>query len=130
MMLRIVVVMHGGTAGCFKEETEKILGSQEEFYAFSLERGDSPDDIYRELSGLIREGESIILVDFPGGTPCNCALKIFREFPNVDVISGVNLPMLFTALTARKFKTRETVVQMICEDGRKSIRFLSGEVRE
>lgn len=129
-MIKIVLAMHGSLALYFKEEAERILGNQEDFYAIPLSRQDSPEIMHERLRAVVGQGPSIILVDFPGGTPCNCALGLCRTLDRVLIISGVNFPMILSALTARRFKTYEELAAGIEEEGKKAIRNLTGEMKD
>ncbi len=127
-MVGIIVVAHGDLARAFEETAQMIVGPTEAFKACSFAQGTDVDDLRRLLRTSIKEvnrGEGvIILTDMFGGTPSNISLS-FLENGKIEVITGVNLPMVITALTKRKGKDIGELARMLKEGGSKNIHIAS-----
>lgn len=98
----ILILNHG----CFGEEmirsAEMIVGKSENIRAVSLNPGVSIEEYYESVKKVITSltGETIVLCDLYGGTPCNVAMILSREY-SLRVICGLNLPMLIELLLNR-----------------------------
>lgn len=96
-MLSLVVVTHGKLAIEFVHAMEHVLGPQERVFAFCIEPEDDMEQKRNELIALVKEqetsGGTVVLTDMFGGTPSNLAISLL-DIANVEVIAGVNLPML------------------------------------
>ncbi|HOS97539.1 MAG TPA: PTS sugar transporter subunit IIA [Deltaproteobacteria bacterium] len=127
-MVGIIVVAHGDLARAFEETAQMIVGPTEAFKACSFAQGTDVDDLRKLLKTSIKEvnrGEGvIILTDMFGGTPSNISLS-FLENGKIEVITGVNLPMVITALTKRKGKDIGELARMLKEGGSKNIHIAS-----
>jgi len=135
----IVVVTHGNLARELMHAVEMILGPQERMQAVCLLPGDNVDDTRDRLSVAIREcdaGEGVLLLtDMFGGTPSNLALAFFAE-GKVEVVMGVNLPMLLKLASIRmgtEEGEKQGLAQMAVaavEHGRKNIQAASDILRK
>jgi mannose PTS system EIIA component len=127
-MVGIIVVAHGGLAQAFVETAEMIVGPTDGFKACSFAQGSDVDSLRRMLKNSIKEvnkGEGvIILTDMFGGTPSNISLS-FLENGKVEVVTGVNLPMVITALTKRKGKNIVELTCLLKDAGSKNIHIAS-----
>jgi mannose PTS system EIIA component len=96
-MIGTLILTHGGMARELLAAANVIVGPMPNFEALSLEWGDCFEDAQakiREALGRLEHGEGVlILTDMFGGTPCNLAVK-FQSAGRVEVIGGVNLPMV------------------------------------
>ena len=96
-MIGVVVVTHGQLATELLNATETIVGDLPRFAAVSIGWHEDTQDAREEISaslGRVQQGQGVlILTDMFGGTPSNLALT-FLDQQNVEVITGVNLPML------------------------------------
>lgn len=103
-MIGIVVVTHGDLARELVSATELILGKQDALRALPLHPDEDVDAIRDRLSQAIADVDSgegvVILTDMFGGTPSNVALPHHVE-GKVEVLMGVNLPMLLKLASAR-----------------------------
>ena len=71
---------------------------------------------WQNLDGIL------VFVDMFGGTPCNSVAKILKQYPKIDVITGVNLPMLLTAITMmNNAKNVEEMAGKIVEENQKAV---------
>ncbi|MDR2395947.1 MAG: PTS sugar transporter subunit IIA [Endomicrobium sp.] len=124
-MIKIAVVAHGNLAKSLVDAAELIVGSQENLYAISNGKNGSleylQDKIKNFLSDVIDKDGILILTDMMGGSPNNASCKMFDTF-NVEIISGVNLPMLLSAIFASK--NAENILQLsqkVFTESKKSI---------
>jgi len=96
-MIGVVLVTHGSLGASLKETAEWVLGSTlSGFEVVGLDESVSPDRQMTTIEAAVRRVGSngaVILTDLFGGTPQNLALTLLVD-GRVDVVSGVNLPML------------------------------------
>ncbi|MGH9318357.1 MAG: PTS sugar transporter subunit IIA [Vicinamibacteria bacterium] len=104
-MIGIVVVTHGQLARELVAAAEMIIGDIPNVTAVSIGWHEGPDDAEREIDEAIRRVESgkgtVVLTDMFGGTPSNLSLA-FLEKGRVEVVTGVNLPMLIRLASLRE----------------------------
>ncbi|MSP41973.1 MAG: PTS sugar transporter subunit IIA [Alphaproteobacteria bacterium] len=133
-MIGLVVVTHGRLAEEFLAAMEHVVGPQEQTRAICIA---PDDDMERRRADIVDAAKAIdtgqgviILTDMFGGTPSNLAISILKQ-PNVEVIAGVNLPMLIKLATVRLTCPLAKAVAKASEAGRKYIyvasKMLSGE---
>ncbi|MDT8272952.1 MAG: PTS sugar transporter subunit IIA [Desulfomonilia bacterium] len=127
-MVGIVVVAHGRLAQALAETAEMIVGQIDGFRACSFCQGSDVENLRKMLKTSIKEVNHglgvIILTDMFGGTPSNISLS-FLEEGKVEVITGVNLPMVITALTKRQGKSLQELAQILKESGSNNIHIAS-----
>ena len=96
-MIGTIILTHGGVARELLAAVEEIAGEQESFVAVSLDWDDDCDAAQAKIGAAIAKMQGVdgvlILTDTYGGTPCNLAMT-FYEPGKVEVVSGVNLPMV------------------------------------
>ncbi|MCB1884601.1 MAG: PTS sugar transporter subunit IIA [Geminicoccaceae bacterium] len=127
-MIGIVLVTHGRLAAEFIAAMEHVVGPQEQARAICIE---ADDDIERRRQDILDAvaatdtGEGvIILTDMFGGTPSNLAISTI-ERPRLEVIAGVNLPMLIKLASVRQSESLGNAVKAAQEAGRKYINVAS-----
>jgi PTS system mannose-specific IIA component len=127
-MIGIVLVTHGNLAKEFIAITEHIVGRQPNMIPICIAPEDDMEkrreDILKAV-GLVEEGQGVvILTDMFGGTPSNLAISVMGQ-RHVEVIAGVNLPMLIKLLSVRAAMPLEQAVLSAQESGRKYINVAS-----
>src|SRR6202012_2123470 len=133
-MIGIVLVTHGNLAREFLAAMEHVVGKQEQARAISIGPDDDMEQRRADILAAAAEvdtGEgAILLTDMFGGTPSNLAISIIDR-AKVEVLAGVNLPMLIKLASLRSSETLENAVMRAQEAGRKYIavasRLLAGE---
>jgi PTS system mannose-specific IIA component len=123
-MIGVVVVAHFKLAREMVAATELIVGRQEQFTYVDI----FPDEDVEQIKGRVvsalksmNSGEGvIILTDMFGGTPSNISLS-FLEEGRVEVVTGVNLPMLIKLVTYRRDKMLPDLAEFIASYGKKNI---------
>lgn len=129
-MIGILVVAHANLGQTLIDTVEFILGGeQERIMSVSIDIQQNPENLRKKIKQGIAKVRSdngvIILTDMFGGTPSNLSYS-FLEEGSVEVISGVNLPILLKAVTARKKMDMEKLTAALVEHGKKSISLASG----
>lgn len=128
-MIGILLVTHANLGNTLIETVEFISGKKEAHIAsVSINIQEDPEALRKKIKKAIQsvrtENGVIILTDMFGGTPSNLSYS-FLEEGQVEVISGVNLPILFKAMNARSKMTMESLTQVLVEHGKKSISLAS-----
>jgi PTS system mannose-specific IIA component len=123
-MIGVVVVTHGQLATELVNAAETIVGDLPQFAAVSIGWHDDVDDAREEIKQSIARVQGaegvLILTDMFGGTPANLALT-FLEADRVEVMTGVNLPMLIKLAGARQASDLLAVAREMREHGRNAI---------
>jgi PTS system mannose-specific IIA component len=127
-MIGLVLVTHGNLAKEFVVAMEHVVGPQKQVATVCIGPNDDMEERRREIAVAIKsvnDGHgTIILTDLFGGTPSNLAISLL-EPGQIEVIAGINLPMLIRLDSARKIMgVRESVVAAR-EAGRKYISIAS-----
>ena len=127
-MIGIVVVSHGNLSRELVAAAQHVVGAQKRFRAISIE---AEDDIearrgeIRDTATACDDGSGvIILTDMFGGTPSNLAISVMSE-NKVEVIAGVNLPMLIKLAEVRDELSLTEACKVAAEAGRKYINIAS-----
>jgi len=128
-MTGILVVTHANLGSSLIETLELILGNeQENLLPISIDIKEDPDNLRKKIKQGISKVNSdkgvLIFTDMFGGTPSNLAYSFLDE-GKVEVISGVNLPILLKAVTSRKRMDMEKLTTSLVEHGKKSISLAS-----
>jgi PTS system mannose-specific IIA component len=128
----VVVVSHGQLATELVNATEMIVGELEQFTAVSVGWHDdvevTREEIARAMAKVDRGRGVLVLTDMFGGTPSNLGLT-FLEPGRVEVVTGVNLPMLIKLARITGVHDLGALAREMCEDGRASIRVASDLLR-
>jgi PTS system mannose-specific IIA component len=123
-MIGLILVTHGNLAKEFVVAMEHVVGPQKQVATVCIGPHDNMEDRRREIAGAIKivnQGAgAIILTDLFGGTPSNLAISLL-EPGSIEVIAGVNLPMLIRLDSARKVMEVRAAVSAAKEAGRKYI---------
>ena len=123
-MIGLVLVTHGRLAVEFVTAMEHVVGKQDRVAAICIGPEDDMENRRADISIAIAEvdegGGVILLTDLFGGTPSNLAISLM-EAGRVEVIAGINLPMLIRLAGARKVMTVVAAVAAAREAGRKYI---------
>jgi PTS system mannose-specific IIA component len=131
-MIGVVVVTHGQLATELVNAAETIVGDLPQFAAVSIGWHDDVDDAREEIKQAIARVQGpegvLILTDMFGGTPSNLGLT-FLEADKVEVITGVNLPMLIKLAGQKKSANLLTVARDMREEGRNAIWIASDLLR-
>ena len=123
-MIGLVLVTHGGLAAEFVTAMEHVVGRQRAIEAICIGPDDDMEARRADIAAAVKavdEGSGVILLtDLFGGTPSNLAISLM-EPGRVEVIAGVNLPMLIRLEGARKMMKVTAAVAAARDAGRKYI---------
>lgn len=123
-MIGLILVTHGDLAQQFVVAMEHVVGVQKQIVTVCIGPHDNMEDRRREIAEAIKTVNNgrgaIILTDLFGGTPSNLAISLLDP-GRVEVIAGVNLPMLIRLDSARKVMTVRDAVTAAKDAGRKYI---------
>ena len=123
-MIGVVVVTHGQLATELVNAAEMIVGDLPQFTAVSIgwhdDVNDTREDIAQAIDRVRGEEGVLVLTDMFGGTPSNLGMT-FLDKDRVEVITGVNLPMLIKLASLRKESDLLAVAQQMRDHGRNAI---------
>jgi mannose PTS system EIIA component len=133
-MIGIVIVTHGGLALEFRAAMEHVVGPQKNVETISIGPEDDMEERRRDILAAVKRADQgagvVVLTDMFGGTPSNLAISVMNE-ARVEVIAGVNLPMLIKLASVRNDVPLAKAVDLAKDSGRKYIsvasQVLSGE---
>jgi mannose PTS system EIIA component len=127
-MIGMVLVTHGRLAAEFIAALEHVVGKQQRIAAVCIGPEDDMEARRSEIIERIGEVDGgagvVLLTDMFGGTPSNLAISVLDR-GNIEVIAGVNLPMLIKLATVRGTESLPRAVASAQEAGRKYINVAS-----
>lgn len=131
-MLGIIVCTHSSLAKGLLESVEMIAGKQSDFHVISLQEGDdlsTLSEVVKQTSEYYTKNniEFVVLVDLFGATPFNASAIAFAK-QNVNIITGVNLPILLELVTTREHcEDCRTLLENVIFTGKESIKIMNME---
>ena len=127
-MIGLVLVTHGKLAEEFISAMQHVVGPQEQVKAVCIGPEDDMEmrrsEILTKVSEVDNGSGAIVLTDMFGGTPSNLAISIMDK-AKVEIIAGINLPMLIKLASLRKDKSLKEAVEGAQEAGKKYINVAS-----
>jgi PTS system mannose-specific IIA component len=127
-MIGALVVTHGHLGQELVAAAEMIVGEISHIKAVSIGWHDDVNDAQKDIEKHITEVDSgsgvLLLTDMFGGTPSNIALS-FHNPGVVDVVTGVNLPMIIKIASQKEGDTLESLARIVRDQGRSSIAMAS-----
>ena len=131
-MVGLVVATHGKLAEELLHTAEGIVGHLERCEAVSVGAGSSMEDARARLADAVHRVDAgagvLVLTDMFGGTPANLALTFLDE--KVEVVTGVNLPMILKLTTARQDDLGlRAAAELVTAHGQKNITLASELLR-
>lgn len=124
-MIGVVVVTHAGLATELRNAAELILGPLNAVETISIDRDMAVERAKAQLGLAIShvgsDGDGVmILTDLFGGTPTNISVE-FLEVDHVEILTGVNLPMLIKCISSRSNHKLDGLTQMLREYARNAV---------
>ena len=127
-MIGLVIVTHGRLGEELINALEHVVGPQANIAAVCIGPDDDMEQRRTQILDSVANAEEgngvVLLTDMFGGTPSNLAISIMDR-ANVEVIAGVNLPMLIKLASVRQTESLEEAAQSAQEAGRKYINIAS-----
>lgn len=125
-----VIVSHGQVANELLSAAETIIGSVRHITAVSIGWHDDVEAAKNEIRRAVErvsEGKGVLMMtDMFGGTPTNIA-SMFLQAGEVEVVTGVNLPMVIKLASQKGDESLEEVARLVRDQGRQGI-YLAGEL--
>ncbi len=130
-MIGVVVVSHGRLANEFVAAAEHVLGAQRQMEAVAIGPQDDMEARRSDILAAVTKADTgegvVILTDMFGGTPSNLAISVIGQ-GRIEVIAGVNLPMLIKLCEVRAKKGLSEAALDAQDAGRRYIRVASVEL--
>lgn len=127
-MIGLVIVTHGQLAKEFRAALEHVVGPQDQVATISIGPDDDMEHRRNDILDAIRAVDSgngvVLLTDMFGGTPSNLAISVM-ETARVEVIAGINLPMLIKLASVRGECAMDEAIIQAQDAGRKYINVAS-----
>lgn len=127
-MIGLVLVTHGQLASEFRAAMEHVVGPQDYVEAISIGPDDDMEQRRKDIMDAIGRSDTgdgvVLLTDMFGGTPSNLAISVM-EAANVEVLAGINLPMLIKLASLRENHNLAEAVDAAQQAGRKYINIAS-----
>jgi PTS system mannose-specific IIA component len=123
-MIGLVLVTHGRLAEEFKAALEHVVGPQEQVETISIGPDDDMEQRRQDILAAVEAANSgkgvVLLTDMFGGTPSNLAISVM-DSKSVEVVAGVNLPMLIKLASVRSDRDLVDAVDEARQAGQKYI---------
>ncbi len=123
-MIGLVLVTHGRLAEEFKAALEHVVGPQEQVETISIGPDDDMEQRRQDILAAVDAANSgkgvVLLTDMFGGTPSNLAISVM-DSKSVEVVAGVNLPMLIKLASVRADRDLAQAVDEARQAGQKYI---------
>lgn len=127
-MIGLVLVTHGCLATEFRSALEHVVGPQQQIETITIGPEDDMDSRRQDILTAVRHVDSgsgvVVLTDMFGGTPSNLAISCMAGL-QVEVIAGINLPMLIKLASVREDLALADAVLQAQDAGRKYINVAS-----
>lgn len=123
-MIGVVIITHGGLGIELLKTAEMILGKRRNVSVVSIDQKNSVDSARDRVSKAIKDVDGgngvLLLTDMFGGTPSNIGISFLDEL-NIEVVSGVNLPMLMKIPSLEEELELREAANLIKEYGKENI---------
>lgn len=123
-MVGVLIVSHGPLAEALITSAQSLVGRIERIRGLSIWPKDNPKEVKDQIQKKMREVDDgdgvLILTDILGGTPTNISLPPLEK-ERVEVVTGVNIPMLLTLSSCRKGRSLREIGSLVQKSGRRSI---------
>ena len=123
--MKIILVSHGKLAKGMKDTVEMIAGQQENLEAYeAYENGTSDDSFINDLKNsltLSKNDDVVIVTDVLGGSVNNEATQLLKDYPNLTILTGMNLPLIITLVTTVNSGISDEKVSEAIDEGKKGV---------
>jgi PTS system mannose-specific IIA component len=128
-MVGILIISHGRLAEALISSVQFLVGNLKRVKGISIWPKDRKEEVRDRIQKGITEVDDgdgvVILTDVLGGTPTNLSLSFLKE-EEVEVVTGVNMPMLLTLSSYRKGRSLGEIGELVKKSGRQSITLAKG----
>lgn len=123
-MIGAIIITHGDLGQELVTVAKSIVGKQQEIETITLTPGESPGELKSKIEEVLlkldQDAGIIIFTDMFGGTPTNTSLP-FTLDRKIELLTGVNLPMILEFFSLREVLPLSELVQKIKQTGQKTI---------
>ena len=127
-MIALIISTHGKFSEELVKSSEMIFGSQTNVGVVTFKPGEGTDNLLDKYNSLINELDCkdgvLFMVDLFGGSPFNAASILALKNDNMEIVSGVNLPMLLEVFGSRDFSSLSELVEIAQNAGKDAIKQL------
>ncbi len=127
-MIALIVSTHGNFSEELVKSSEMIFGAQKNVGVVTFKPSESTDNLIEKYNNLINELDCkdgvLFMLDLFGGCPFNTASVLALKNDNMEIVSGVNLPMLLEVFGSRDFSSLSELVLIAQNAGKNSIKQL------
>ncbi|WP_315073831.1 mannose/fructose/sorbose PTS transporter subunit IIA [uncultured Clostridium sp.] len=131
-MIALIIGTHGKFSEELVKSAEMIFGSQENVGVVTFKPGEGTENLVEKYNNLINELNCedgvLFMVDLFGGSPFNAASILALKNDNMEIVAGVNLPMLLEVFSSRDFLNLSELVTIAQNTGKDAIRSLIKQV--
>ena len=129
--LEILLLTHGDWGKYIIEAGKMIVGNVDRVSQISLNPADTFEEFYEKVENKVSEMKegSLVITDIFGGTTTNVAAKLSLSY-KINIISGLNAPLLFEALLNIDSINEDSILDSIVEEGRDSCKNILKELRK
>ncbi|MCY6957242.1 PTS sugar transporter subunit IIA [Clostridium brassicae] len=131
--MKLIVCGHGGIAPGILNAANMIFGEQEGVFAVPFFNGEGTDDLKKKIEDVLGKGEDdnevLFMIDIFGGTPYNVVAEYSYNKRNMDIITGVNLPLVLEAVSLKNSIKLDDMVLLLSNSGKESFRVHSKEIK-
>jgi len=124
MSIGVVIITHGNLGAEFVRSLQEIVPDAPVFYAVTIGLEQTADEMRSKIADTVKTANVgsgvLILTDMFGGTPSNISLS-FLEEQQIEVVTGVNLPMVIKLATLRKERSLDELARFIRDYGQRNI---------
>lgn len=122
--MALILISHGNMAIETKKSAELIIGELPNSAALGLQKSDGPDTLKEKVETEIKKyyGKEpvYVIVDLLGGTPGNVVVNLTQKYPDMHVVSGLNLPMVINYAN-QMFVSKELDISALMKEGKDGI---------
>ncbi len=133
-MIQIILASHGPMAEAMLASAAMLYGKKENIEALTLSEDDSAEGFRSRMEKLLHKNTgrrgTLILCDIPGGTPCNTAVALAEEYPDIIVIAGMNMVMLLEALICGDETSLEECASLLVTSGKENLQRMTPPKQE
>ena len=127
-MIGILLVAHGQMASGLLNATELIVGEQEAVAMIELKEMDAIDALEASIDQEVQKLNSgdgvLVLVDLFGASPFNASARVAVRYLDVDVITGMNLPMILETVMNKETSDLQSLIEIATNAGMGGVRVL------
>jgi PTS system mannose-specific IIA component len=133
-LISILIVSHGELAAGMLNALQMLTGEQEKVAALGLLESEAPEDLVERIREKVNEMDDgsgvLITVDLFGASPFHSSARLFLESDKkIEVVTGVNLPMLAEIMVNREDLSLEDLVKQAYQAGLDGIQMLPDSIR-